>query len=121
MSTEFVFKRMSPGGVLRYAKAVVSVAAGGDWGIVWNAERFSLLSEYSHFACAGASRALRAHLKQGGGPVTIRIDLLDGVEVDLTQDAIECAVEMATWMTLGGSTDDVEIRLAGDKWLIAYV
>ena len=72
-------------------------------------------------AVAGAIRALHAHGKNGGTATVLQIEKLEGLEVDLTEDAIESSVGIASWRALDYLADSFSISAEGGKWVVEYL
>ena len=78
-------------------------------------------SEFGESLERGVRTAHDFWIRRGGTPHHVRVERVLFYPADSTQDAMECAATMATWLTLGGSKDQLRKSFDGDRWGFSLV
>lgn len=108
-------------GVSSFAIVSVSSTPHDSWGIVWNSAASEFEKIYGSAIEAGIKLAASEHERRGGQPQLVEIISLVERLVDTRDDAVTCAVCLASWKNWGHAEDDAKVIYEEGQWRVIFV
>lgn len=119
MKAECTFFETS-GGVVAYARVVVSSEPAGEAKIVWRVQLEAMERVWRSDVERGIRLAATEHQKRGGTPHLVRVEEVVDVPADTKADAMTCAALIAAWKSWERSDAELEVAQRDGAWIVRF-